>query len=461
MPPASRGYTFLSRRVLQIQRKRCYASLEAPPPSKKFGAKIPRRDRAPRAEQRTSKEEPLLYDGPPPFSHRFMPRWLRKRTFLRSSIFSFVVTAPITLFALYHFPLAAQRVTGPSMQPTINSGCESDHDASYSPTWVLVQKFGPNSIRDLNKRSREHKQAAGQETVTTKHNRGDLVVYQTPHDPEKIAVKRIVAVAGDTVVPMQGYPGGQEPVVIPFNHLWVEGDVNDRKKSVDSNYFGPISRALVKGQVTFLWSPWWNIFGLHRPDQDFQWPAKRQRRVAEDAVHEASANPDLREQWKIFEGERAEKTLQFLREQSERIEARFATDDAYKAQICRQWVNARMVAKSHHDPEVQQHGKEIKEELERLIGRDKLRAAQPDESERKKKPARRAMKAPSAKPNEVLDDNSPKAAPMGSKPADSNDAPLSPAKAALEEMLQKKKQLGEMIDKEMEERDKLREAREL
>ena len=49
--------------------------------------------------------------------------------------------------------------------------------------------------------------------------------------------------------------------MIPYNHLWVEGDAGDPKKSIDSNTFGPISANLLVGRVLLKLpslTPWIN-----------------------------------------------------------------------------------------------------------------------------------------------------------------------------------------------------------
>ena len=86
--------------------------------------------------------------------------------------------------------------------------------------------------------------------------RGDVVAFRTPYDPERWGVKRVVALAGDQIKPLSGYPGGNEPVVVPWGHVWVEGDANAREKSVDSNWYGPISRMLIVGKLLGIaWPP--------------------------------------------------------------------------------------------------------------------------------------------------------------------------------------------------------------
>ncbi|KAF2502895.1 LexA/Signal peptidase, partial [Lophium mytilinum] len=71
--------------------------------------------------------------------------------------------------------------------------------------------------------------------------RGDIVTFWKPHNPEEISIKRIIALEGDTG------PDGSVKIVVPHNHIWVEGD--NWTASRDSNDFGPISKAMVDGKA--------------------------------------------------------------------------------------------------------------------------------------------------------------------------------------------------------------------
>lgn len=98
--------------------------------------------------------------------------------------------------------------------------------------------------------------------------RGDVAIIMSPNDPEKFAAKRVLALPGDTVLldPRRRPEAteGPEPIaarawdswkgkaVVPPGHLWVEGD--NWRKTIDSNWYGPVSKSLVIGKaVTVLW----------------------------------------------------------------------------------------------------------------------------------------------------------------------------------------------------------------
>lgn len=52
--------------------------------------------------------------------------------------------------------------------------------------------------------------------------------------------------------------------IVPWNHVWVEGDSEDPRKSLDSNTYGPVSISLVSGSVVAVLYPrmrrlkWWD-----------------------------------------------------------------------------------------------------------------------------------------------------------------------------------------------------------
>lgn len=110
-------------------------------------------------------------------------------------------------------------------------------------------------------------------------SRGDIVLFGNPTNPEGGAVKRVLALEGDTVLldrrrrpsrsgqaasGVNAEPGDcvegrnwdiwKRRVVIPRGHVWVEGD--NWEKSHDSNWYGPISRNLITGKAVAVVKPW-------------------------------------------------------------------------------------------------------------------------------------------------------------------------------------------------------------
>lgn len=101
---------------------------------------------------------------------------------------------------------------------------------------------------------------------------GDVVVFLSPEDPDVDFIKRVVAVAGQTVEVKEGvvYVDGvarTEPfvdravpdtstfkaVTVPAGYVWLMGD--NRSNSRDSRFFGPRPVADVLGQAFCVYWP--------------------------------------------------------------------------------------------------------------------------------------------------------------------------------------------------------------
>jgi len=102
--------------------------------------------------------------------------------------------------------------------------------------------------------------------------RGDVVVFHYPRDPEKSYIKRVIALPGDTLRIDHGsvYVNGtllREPyvprvyrdnrsvaeMVIPAGDYYMMGD--HRSISSDSRDFGPVDRSLIYGKAVFVYWP--------------------------------------------------------------------------------------------------------------------------------------------------------------------------------------------------------------
>jgi len=102
--------------------------------------------------------------------------------------------------------------------------------------------------------------------------RGDIVVFHYPRDPEKSYIKRVIALPGDRLSILDGqvWINGKplrEPyvparyrddrsmaeMVIPPDHYFVMGD--HRSISSDSRDFGPVARDLIYGKAVFIYWP--------------------------------------------------------------------------------------------------------------------------------------------------------------------------------------------------------------
>lgn len=81
--------------------------------------------------------------------------------------------------------------------------------------------------------------------------RGEVVAFSSPNDPDRVLIKRVIGLPGD-VIKTSSY---KQPVVkVREGSIWVEGD--NRERSMDSNYFGPVPLGLVVGKATrIVWPP--------------------------------------------------------------------------------------------------------------------------------------------------------------------------------------------------------------
>ena len=161
-----------------------------------------------------------------------------------------------TAIGLNDFALEITPVQGSSMAPTLSPAYATTGAQDY----LAWRKWMPTA--DL--------------------RRGDIVMYNTPLRAEGTAVKRVVALGGDVVyldarrrpgaadsdgrvrasertavkgwdvMAAAGSDGREAGFRVPYGHVWCEGD--NWRASLDSNFFGPMSRSLIVGKaVGVVW----------------------------------------------------------------------------------------------------------------------------------------------------------------------------------------------------------------
>lgn len=81
------------------------------------------------------------------------------------------------------------------------------------------------------------------------------ILKRSPANPTHTAIKRIIGLPGDRIITRD--PCMKPTQIVPFNHIWVEGDAEDPRKSLDSNTYGPVSISLITGRVmAVVWPRW-------------------------------------------------------------------------------------------------------------------------------------------------------------------------------------------------------------
>jgi signal peptidase I len=193
----------------------------------------------------------------------------KKKNAWRENIEAILIAVVIALF-IRTFVVQAFKIPSGSMLETLQIG---DH--------ILVNKF----IYGIKIPFTD-----GRVLIPVKDpRRGDIVVFKYPEDPSKDYIKRVVAVAGDTVsiVDKQLYVNdtavtdeayamysrvptladNMMSVVVPENKLFVMGD--NRDNSHDSRFWGFVDLSAVKGKAFMIYWSWdrerfgvrWNRIG--------------------------------------------------------------------------------------------------------------------------------------------------------------------------------------------------------
>lgn len=213
------------------------------------------------------------------------------------------------------------RVDGPSMAPTFAHG-----DTILFRTGLGSLEEAPEEVGQ----PLTHVEGRNQ-----KLSRGMMVLFWTPHNPERYALKRVVALEDDRITPArrprpingvgEGGVEGQkrrdlgrfarkrrlmdlevqesrvdnkeeerlETVTVPFGHVWVEGD--NVETTYDSNDYGPISKTLIVGLASSVLWPWERRRRIKWQEDD--WEAKVGGRLMK------RSNPPLEvpEAWKMYD----------------------------------------------------------------------------------------------------------------------------------------------------------------
>lgn len=159
---------------------------------------------------------------------------------------------------VYLFIMQPNQVKGASMDPTFNTG-------DYIFTSKVTYKFRG-------------------------YNRGDVVVFKSPKNPDIEYIKRIIGLPGDKVMIKDsevyvngvkltenyiaaktnlwenGFSKNGEEIKVPDGELFVMGD--NRPRSSDSREFGPVPEDTIIGQVFYRYFPSTKMGSIDNPFPD-------------------------------------------------------------------------------------------------------------------------------------------------------------------------------------------------
>lgn len=202
----------------------------------------------------------------------------KKKNFWRENIEAIVIAIVIALF-IRTFIIQAFKIPSGSMMDTLLIGDQ-----------ILVNKFIYGVKIPF---------TDGKTLIPVKDpKRGEIVVFKYPEDPSKDFIKRVVAVAGDTVkienkqlfvngqpVPKEEYAvykdsrilpegyGARDNLTertVPENSLFVMGD--NRDNSHDSRFWGYVDLKMVKGEAFIIYWSWdRNKFSLGHLRSGVRW----------------------------------------------------------------------------------------------------------------------------------------------------------------------------------------------
>jgi len=170
-----------------------------------------------------------------------------------------IITAFILALIIRAYVVQAYKIPSGSMIPTLLIG---DH--------ILVNKFiYGTDIPFIDKTI----------LVLRDPERGDIIVFKYPQDPERDFIKRIIAVEGDKIEIknkkiyindelfndpwgeyedknslVRGARDNYGPVIVPQDKYFVMGD--NRDNSHDSRFWGFVSREEIKGEAFIIYFSW-------------------------------------------------------------------------------------------------------------------------------------------------------------------------------------------------------------
>lgn len=185
---------------------------------------------------------------------------IKPKSKLRENVEAILIAIVLALF-IRTFVVQAFKIPSGSMEPTLQIG---DH--------ILVNKFIYGVKIPYIKKTI---------LPVSEPERGDIIVFRYPEDPDKDFIKRVMAVPGDTVeirdktvyvnrVPVKNDVGvhtdsrtlsgainhrdNLKPLKVPEGGYFVMGD--NRDNSYDSRFWGFVKERSIKGKAFIIYWSW-------------------------------------------------------------------------------------------------------------------------------------------------------------------------------------------------------------
>ncbi|KAJ5924158.1 hypothetical protein N7466_008345 [Penicillium verhagenii] len=235
MPPPNKSQPKAKPRILSPQNAKILAFDKYKPEPK-----APSHQYASLEHQKPAKQGPALVSRwhlPSIFS-RFRQSYAALPSPIRRTCRVLRILAPVIPISLFFSEHVAQVmwVRGPSMTPYLNEDYEQMHTKSDMVV-VRMWPWGPIFPWARSKQI----------------ERGMVVTFRSPANPSHIAIKRVVGLPGDRITTRE--PCAKATQIVPYNHVWLEGDAEDPRKTLDSNTYGPVSISLISGRVLGILGP--------------------------------------------------------------------------------------------------------------------------------------------------------------------------------------------------------------
>lgn len=187
----------------------------------------------------------------------------RPKSKIYELIFEVIIPALILALIIRTFVIQAFKIPSESMVPTLQIG---DHLFVLKFAYGLTIPFTDKKIIEWNS-----------------PKRGDIMVFRYPEDPKRDFIKRTIGLPGEKIqikhkqvyindksleesykihgdispVEQPTRDEWEKAITIPQNSYFMMGD--NRDSSLDSRFWGPLPKNLIKGKAFIIYWPPWRI----------------------------------------------------------------------------------------------------------------------------------------------------------------------------------------------------------